>query len=152
MYYRFFPLLFLVVSAYLLWPKTAAEVSLPHRSCYLPSEFMLQWRHSVEHQLWREYYVSDGLKLHLISTHMQTFGAGTPSDGIPLPAEEGFVAQRSQVVLPELNWAVSRNMQGKIQTSHGIWSIAEKVPNYSTVHITATRRPRVLLYLGDCYD
>lgn len=149
-------LLFVVLAAlstaFALWPQAAAEVSLPQGACYLPREFTLQWRHSVERQLWREDYVSDGSLLHLSRTQMQTFGAGMPSDGLPVAADQGFVAQAGRLKLPELNWTVSRNMQGEIRFKERVWPIAAALPDYSTVRITAVSRPRAFVYFGVCDD
>ena len=108
------------VAAWLLyaaWPQTRIEVVLPQQRCYLAGQdFTLQWRHSVEHQLWQEHYRLDGRQLWLDATYMQTFGAGTPSGGQPLLAPPGFIGQRSQVRLPELNWVVSRRAENRIHT------------------------------------
>lgn len=148
-----FPILFsaaALCAAYTLWPQTAAEVSLPQGACYLPREFTLQWRHSVEHQLWREDYFSDGQMLHLSRTQMQTFGAGMPSDGLTVTADKGFVAQQGRLKLPELNWVVSRNMQGEIRFKGRVWPIAAALPDYSNVRIVPTRKPRAFIYFGIC--
>lgn len=141
-----------LASAFALWPQAAAEVSLPQSACYLPREFTLQWRHSVEHQLWREDYVSDGKTLHLTRSQMQTFGAGMPSDGLPIAADKGFVAQAGRLKLPELNWVVSRNMQGEIRFQGRVWPIAATLPDYATVRIAAVSRPRAFVYFGACDD
>lgn len=137
-------------AAYALWPLPAAEVSLPDRQCYLPRGFSLQWRHSVERQLWREDYVSDGRVLHLTRTQMQTFGAGMPAHGVPVPADEGFVAQQGSLKLPVLNWAVSRLMQGEIRFQGRVWPLAADVPDYSEIRIAPVSRPRAVLYLKAC--
>lgn len=137
-------------AGFALWPQPAAQVSLPNRQCYLPGEFTLQWRHSVEHQLWREDYFSDGRLLHLTRTQMQTFGAGMPADGTPVQADKGFVAQRGRLKLPELNWTLSRNMQGEIHAGGRIWPPAATLPDYSNVRIVPTRKPRAFIYFGTC--
>lgn len=139
-------------AALALWPLPAAEVSLPGSRCYLPSEFTLQWRHSVERQLWREDYRSDGKTLHLTRTQMQTFGAGMPADGLPEQADTGFVAQKSSLKLPQLNWALSRNMQGEIRFGGRIWHAAEALPDYSEILIAPVFRPRAFIYFGVCHD
>ncbi len=140
----------LAAAAFALSPQPAAEVSLLQKQCYLPPEFTLQWRHSVEHQLWRESYRADSGILHLTRTQMQTFGAGMPSDGLPVAADKGFIAQQGRLKLPELNWTVSRNMQGQILISGRIWPLAETLPDYSSVRITPVAKPRALIYFGSC--
>lgn len=138
---------------YLVWPCAVVRVGLPETSCYLPSgRFMLQWRHSVEHQLWREYYRSDGQSLHLERTEMQTFGAGAPADGESVAAPAGFVGRKSHVVLPEINWAVSKNMQGEIHTLRSAWPLYAQVPDYSTIRITPAYLPQAAVWLGACDD
>lgn len=144
--------LLIAAAGFVLWPQPVVKVSLPDKQCYLPPEFTLQWRHSVEHQLWRESYYSDGTTLHLTRTQMQTFGAGMPSDGLPAPADEGFVAQQGRLKLPELNWVVSRNMQGEIRFQGRVWPIAATLPDYATVRIAAVSRPRAFVYFGACDD
>lgn len=111
---------------------------------------MLQWRHSVERQLWREYYRSDGRLLHLERAEMQTFGAGVPADGENMPAANGFVGQKSRVSLPEINWAVSKNMQGEIHTLQHAWPVYAQVPDYSTIRIAPAFVPQAAVWLGAC--
>lgn len=137
----------------LVWPRAAVRIGLSESSCYLPAErFMLQWRHSVEHQLWREYYRSDGQSLHLERTEMQTFGAGTPAGGQTVTTEKGFVGFKSSVRLPELNWVVSRNMQGEIRTLQSAWPLYAQVPDYSTIRITPAYLAQMVVWLGACDD
>ncbi len=148
---RFMTAVLLIAAAgFMLWPQAAVEISLPNRQCYLPPELTLQWRHSVEHQLWRESYRSDGKKLHLTRTQMQTFGAGMPSDGLTVAADKGFVAQQGRLKLPELNWTVSRNMQGEIHVDGQIWPLAASLPDYTAVRLAPIKKPRIFIYFGHC--
>ena len=145
------------VAAWLLyaaWPQTRIEVVLPQQRCYLAGQdFTLQWRHSVEHQLWQEHYRLDGRQLWLDATYMQTFGAGTPSGGQPLLAPPGFIGQRSQVRLPELNWVVSRRAENRIHTHHSNWALYLLVPDYTEIHIRPVRQPRGQQWLGaECHE
>ena len=148
---RFLTAVLLIAAAiFALWPQPAVEVSLPDKQCYLPPEFSLQWRHSVEHQLWRESYRSDGTTLHLTHIQMQTFGAGMPSDGLPIAADKGFVAQQGRLKLPELNWTVSRNMQGEVHVDGRTWPLAATLPDYAAVHLNPVEEPRAFVYFGNC--
>lgn len=142
-----------VGGAYALLPSDAVEVAFAGQVCYLDDkQFVLQWRHSVEHQLWREHYRTANGKLYLEQTELQTFGAGTPSSGKPMPSEKGFIGQQSDVVLNELNWAVSHNMQGEIQTPERIWQIYRQTPDYSTIRIAPVRIARWQKRLRKCND
>lgn len=83
---------------------------------------------------------------------MQTFGAGTPAGGQTVSAEKGFVGFKSSVRLPELNWVVSRNMQGEIRTLQSAWPLYAQVPDYSTIHITPAYLAQMVVWLGACDD
>lgn len=136
-------------AAYALWPQPDFNLIYLGQQCYLNTrQFTLQWRHSVEHQLWREHYVWQAGSLHLDKTEMQTFGAGTPASGRPTIATPGFVAQTSTVVLPELNWVVSRRMEGEIHTNRGTWLLYQHVPDYTVILIQPVRRMRAQQWLG----
>lgn len=143
-----------ILLCWLAWPQAAVRIDLPSASCYLDDTvFALQWRHSVEHQLWREFYVSDGLALRLERTETQTFGAGVPSNGKPVRAsEKGFAAFESSVVLDETLWTVSSNMQGEIRTLRHVWPIYRQLPDYTAVRIAPVFAPRALRLWKTCYD
>lgn len=117
------------------------------------SDFTLKWRHSVEKQFWQEYYQMQGDQLHLSKTFVQTFGAGTPSTGQTIPAPEGYVGLSSNVLLPKIHWVVSSNMQGQIIGRHGIFSVYERVPEYSEVQIAIETHPMgYWLIKESCHD
>ena len=83
-----------------LFPLNVFVITAAEQTCYLRSpDFELSWRHSVEHQLWREHYRRDGDSILLDQTLLQTFGAGTPSQGEVIPAPNGYVAYRQQLQL-----------------------------------------------------
>lgn len=144
----------LLAAGRLFWPQPSVRIDLPDSGCYLDdSAFRLQWRHSVEHQLWREFYRSDGRRLYLERTEIQTFGAGVPSDGKPVPAsEKGFSAFESGVVLNEMLWTVSANMQGEIRTPHHVWPVYRQIPDYTAVRITPTLVSRAVRLWKPCYE
>lgn len=104
--------------------------------CYTSSNYLLlKWRHSVEKQYWQEYYEQHGNQLHLTRTYMQAFGAGTPAIGNSIPAPDGYVGLSSDVLLDEINWMVSSNMQGEIFASKLHLPIYQTVNDYTLVHI-----------------
>lgn len=77
--------------------------------------FALSWRHSVEKQIWQEFYrQTPKAELFLSHTYVQSFGAGVPSDGVLMEAPEGYMGQKVALSLPALSWVVSENMQGVI--------------------------------------
>lgn len=150
-------LMVLLASTLFLWlPQAAILVHLPNKHCYLPAELRLQWRHSVEHQLWREYYRSDGEGLWLWKSEMQTFGAGMAADAEPIAAEQGFVAQKVQRRLPSVDWVVSRVMEGEIHLPQGKayqrWQLYRVVPNYTIIHFEPAFERRLFLWQERCND
>lgn len=155
MIYACMLLLLLGCTSYLAWPITAINIQADNKQCFLAEkQLILQWRHSVEHQLWQEHYHVTPTQLHLYQTFMQTFGAGTPSQGQEVKnAPKGFVGMKTHLTLPQLDWVVSRNMQGQIITATGSWHIANVVPDYTAVHIQPMRLTRIQLWLGEnCHE
>lgn len=103
--------------------------------CQLPSSFILKWRHSVERQYWQEVYVLDGSHLMLTQTYIQSFGAGVPTSGKPIAAPNGYVGQSVNILMPKIDWMVSRVMQGEILANDKRFAINHFVENYTSVHI-----------------
>lgn len=131
----------LLLSLYLLWPNTyvALQSQDQQLQCVISTpQLSLIWRHSVEKNLWQENYQVRQQQLYLDSTIIQGFGAGIPSD-LPIQQQDQHsIHLQVQRFLPELNWVVSRHMQGQIQVADQIWPIAEQVSDYQIIHI----RPR----------
>ncbi|MDO5652138.1 MAG: DUF1850 domain-containing protein [Moraxella sp.] len=103
--------------------------------CLLPNEFTLKWRHSVEKQYWQEVYHLQDDMLILDKTYMQSFGAGMPVLGKTVSAPKGYVGQWVGLTMPQLNWVVSRNMQGEIITQGASLPISQRLADYSEVVI-----------------
>ncbi|MDH3000883.1 hypothetical protein A1D23_10485 [Chelonobacter oris] len=124
------------------------------KPCYLHGrEFELSWRHSVEHQLWREHYRREGNGFLLEQTWLQTFGAGTPSQGEPVRAPEGYIGYRQRIRLAEINWVVSTNMQGELTAQQQSIPIYRLVSDYSEVRITASRTALIVFLWGrTCHE
>lgn len=119
--------------------------------------FILKWRHSVEKQLWQEQYEAQGDRLKLTATYLQAFGAGTPSQGKAIAAPTGFVGLTSDVSFGELNWIVSRNMQGEILSVDAAdlppFSVYQKVDDYTTIKIKISKKPRLAwFFMEKCHD
>lgn len=133
-----------LLSIYLCWPKVYVGVQSQDQrlNCVINTvKFSLVWRHSVEKTLWQENYQLQAQQLWLDTTVIQGFGAGVPSDLILHQQNKNSIELQVQRALPELNWVVSRHMQGQIRVLEHIWPIAEQVSNYETIQI----RPRRLM-------
>lgn len=137
-----------------LFPLKLFIIQAENQRCYLDSQtFELSWRHSVEHQWWREQYRHDGDTILLEQSWLQTFGAGTPSQGEPIHGREGYVGYRQQIRLAEINWVVSANMQGELSTPQWVIPIYKLVPDYSEVNITPSRTALIVFLLGrTCHE
>ncbi|KAE9527832.1 DUF1850 domain-containing protein [Testudinibacter aquarius] len=147
-------LLILTALACFLPLKKVFWVSAAERQCYLDSpDFELRWRHSVEHQWWREHYRRDGEGILLDQTLFQTFGAGTPSQGELLSTTHDYVGYRQHIYLHEINWAVSNNMQGSLSTQRQDIPLYQLVPDYTVVRIEPSRIAFIDFLWGmSCYD
>lgn len=123
--------------------------------CYWQSDvLLLTWRHSVEKQNWIERYQRQGRQLFLTHTYTQTFGAGIPAGNQTTVAPKGYVGMRTQLHFDELNWVVSRNMQGQIYTpKEGVFLIYRYVPDYSKVVIKVMDKPWYQWqFMEKCYE
>lgn len=143
LFYLAVAMMSVVVAVIYLSKQTAVVMSAPDVHCRLPSVFRLMWRHSIEKQHWQEVYQLDGQVLVLSKTYVQTFGAGVPTSGQPVLAPTGYVGQSVWQVMPQINWLISRNMQGQIifddsLPSHSTpWRLYERLPDYVEVQIKA---------------
>ncbi|WP_439239620.1 DUF1850 domain-containing protein [Lonepinella sp. BR2919] len=143
-----------------LWPTThiVIQSALPNnqvlRCVWNSDKFSLKWQHSVEKQYWQENYQLQGKQFLLVNTYIQAFGAGTPSTGHYINAPQGYVGFESQLSFTELNWVVSPVMQGVILSDKGSFPIFQKVPSYTTVHISPITYPYIKwLFMEHCnYD
>ncbi|HBO37649.1 MAG TPA: DUF1850 domain-containing protein [Pasteurellaceae bacterium] len=147
--------LFSVLFLACVFPLRVFDIQTAGRQCYLwQSEFELKWRHSVEHQLWRESYRHTGDRLLLYKTRLQTFGAGTPFlTDKEVETEEGYIGYQQEIYLNEINWAVSRNMEGELLSADGQIPFYAKVPDYSVISIHPVRIGFMSFLLGtSCYE
>lgn len=138
-----------------LLPITYLVIQTEQQACYLrTTAFSLQWRHSVEHQLWQEHYRHDGKRILLHQTWLQTFGAGTPSFAeLVKNVPAGYVGYKQDIYFHELNWVVSRRMEGVIKSEKGDIPIYQTVPDYSMITIRPAQSLLLVYLLGSsCYD
>ena len=77
----------------------------------------------------------------LTDTELVSFGAGTPSTAPVLSQENGHVRLQVNTFMKEINWMVSRNMQGQMIFDRHQWTVSEQLPDYSLVKITVQRIP-----------
>lgn len=111
--------------------------------------FVLEWRHSVERQLWQEHYRHNNGQLLLSHSFVQSFGAGVPSDGTPIVAPKGFVGSQHNLTVPQINWVVSSRMQGTLidPTTNAQFAIYRTVPDYTPVYIASVQKNSVKHWL-----
>lgn len=129
--------LFVILSAVCL-PKRHIVITTSDWACrWTADSFVLQWRHSVEKQLWQEYYQVH--QNHFLLTHsfVQSFGAGVPTQGIPIKAPKGFVGLSHNLTMPAVDWVVSSRMQGVViePDSKFQFNIYQYLSDYSRVQI-----------------
>lgn len=115
--------------------------------------FSLRWRHSVEKQLWYEYYRYQDQQFELFESWLQTFGAGTPSQAEHvISTPKGYIGYKHTLKFKELHWAVSPNMEGEIHLGNQVVPIAKMLPAYSIVNIKPTRTPLAFYLLRSACD
>lgn len=108
--------------------------------------FVLQWRHSVEKQLWQDYYQRNNQQFKLTHSFVQSFGAGVPSEGKAIPAPQGFVGIQHDLILSEVNWTVSRRMQGEMiePKQRYYFKINQYVDDYASVNIQVQQQANII--------
>ena len=105
----------------------------------------------MEKQYWQEAYAVENSGFRLRHTYIQAFGAGVPATGSPVPAPPGYVGLSSEVRLPEINWVVSRNMQGEVRSEERVLPLYRMVPDYTAVRIAVVRQSRMQWFFEkDC--
>ncbi|MDO4896283.1 MAG: DUF1850 domain-containing protein [Moraxella sp.] len=126
-----------------LCPQSYVLVRTDEWVCkWATDSFALQWRHSVEKQLWQDHYQKNKQSLILTHSHIQSFGAGVPSTGASIPAPDGFVGIKHDLNLSEINWIVSARMQGvMIEPTQGYHvEIYRYVDDYTTINIQSKQQ------------
>lgn len=145
-------LLVVILSAVCLSPKRYIVITTDDWVCrWTADSFVLQWRHSVEKQLWQDYYQQQ--KDHFVLTHsfVQSFGAGVPSQGIPIKAPKGFVGLSHNLVVPIIDWVVSSRMQGVViePSSKFQFDIYKHLSDYSSVKIQSRTKSWLVWFWQD---
>jgi len=134
------------------YPQPNTQVISEKYHCIIrETHFDLQWQHSVEKTLWRESYLRKNNGFFLIHTDLISFGAGTPSDYPIISKKDGFIRMAVNKNISEINWIVSRNMQGQLLWNKKTWFIAKDLPDYSLVRFISTHTPLwKIWWLGEC--
>ncbi|MFC2949077.1 DUF1850 domain-containing protein [Virgibacillus sediminis] len=98
--------------------------------------FQLKWIHSVEKEEWFETYERHGSKLMLTDTLFKTFGAGTPSDGEVIRNQDGFVHMKVERKMDEVNLAVSKDAETRLETKEAVIPLYELVDHHENLRIS----------------
>ncbi|RLZ07922.1 DUF1850 domain-containing protein [Acinetobacter sp. 2JN-4] len=142
----------IVLGVVIACPIASTHVTTPKHDCVIrETDFNLQWRHSVEKTLWLENYHREKKGFQLVYTDLIAFGAGTPSDYPIIFQKDGIIRMSVKQKIAEINWTVSRNMQGRILFGNKSWSIANELPDYSLVQFKNSYTPLwKIWWLGEC--
>lgn len=137
----------------LWWPVPGTRLSAVELRCFwrAPS-FTLGWMHSVEKELWQEQYVREGDRLVLMRSRFKTFGAGVPSDGLPVTGESGFVTYALRRELPQLDWVVSRAVNSTLWIEGVSLPVHLWLPDYTEVLIQPVHAPLWTMLKKDFCD
>lgn len=131
---------------------TAINLRVEKLSCDFREDILtLQWIHSVEREIWRETYQVDDDQLRLFRSQFKTFGAGTPYNE-PLKIHNGFVESNPNLVMPQINWIISRNVESTLNTIKGDIPIHQYFDDYSEATITAHKHTIWTFLKDTCYD
>lgn len=150
-HYCLFIIIGILLSVVLLHSRSYLIVHTDKWECnWTTDSFILQWRHSVEKQLWQEHYQLKDDKLILSHSFVQSFGAGVPTLGKAIPAPKGFVGMEHNLTVPKIDWVVSSRMQGVLidpNTNHHLM-LYRYVDDYTSIHIDVAQKPALLLWLN----
>ncbi|MFH7349289.1 DUF1850 domain-containing protein [Acinetobacter variabilis] len=128
---------FFITYVWMTHPYIFVEVEEQNFQCKIDQKsFQLSWMHSVERTQWKERYLLDKDHFILTDTQFISFGAGTPDQGTITRQDDGNIHMQINRKMKEINWVISRRMQGKIESADRIWNIYQDFPNYSTVQIS----------------
>jgi len=109
--------------------------------------FQLQWIHSVEKEEWVEVYERDHNQLLLSKTILQTFGAGTPSEGSIIPSDDNRIHMEINRHVDDINLIVSVNVQTTVITKQKTIPLYTLTDDYTNI-IISVERVHIWDYLG----
>ena len=128
---------FFISCVWMTFPYIFVEVKEQNFQCKIDQKsFQLSWMHSVERTQWKERYLLDKDHFILTDTQFVSFGAGTPDQGTITRQDDGNIHMQINRKMKEINWVISRRMQGKIESADRIWNIYQDFPDYSTVQLS----------------
>ena len=136
----------------LLFPLRYTDVLVEQTHCRISSaQFNLQWKHSVEKTRWVENYQREQQHFILRYTDLISFGAGTPNDYPIIFQKDGVVRMQVNRRIEQINWIISKNMQGSLVVQQKVWPIFQQHPDYTVVQITSQQQPLWKAWqIGEC--
>ncbi|ENU98149.1 DUF1850 domain-containing protein [Acinetobacter variabilis] len=143
---------FFITYVWMTFPYIFVEVKEQNFQCKIDQKsFQLSWMHSVERTQWKERYLLDKDHFILTDTQFISFGAGTPDQGTITRQDDGNIHMQINRKMKEINWVISRRMQGQIESADRIWNIYQDFPDYSTVQLSIKKdSPWKKRGLNDC--
>ncbi len=124
------------------------QLDFGHTIYYLKEDhFELRWIHSVEKEEWVEVYQREDDELILTETYFKTFGAGVPSDGEVIDAQDDFIHMKISERLSEMNLTVSENVKTTIISNETEILLYEITNDYESVTISIEYLP-IWEYIG----
>lgn len=140
----------LMLLSFLLIKPSTIQVSYKDGSFYLKEDrFEIGWIHSVEKEPWFETFERKGSDLYLIKTRFKTFGAGTPSNGVVIPSNDGFVHMKVNEKMDEIRLVVSKNVKTTLYTETSTVPLYELMDDYETVVFDSKKIPFWRLLRGE---
>lgn len=133
-------------------PIKYTEVNIAGKQCKISSaDFDLQWKHSVEKTIWTENYQRQQQHFLLRYTDLISFGAGTPANLPIISQKNGVIRMSVNQKIEDIDWIVSRNMQGTLKVNKNEWSIYKDYPDYTLVNIAIQQQPLWKTWtIGEC--
>jgi hypothetical protein len=142
----------LLLSLFLIRIPTI-QLSYMDGSFYLNEDsFELGWIHSVEKEPWFETYERRGIDLYLTTTKFKTFGAGVPSSGEVIEAEDGFVHMVVNEKMDEIRLTVSENVKTTLYTEKSEIHLYKLVDDYDVIVIRVVKASLWNLLRGEKID
>lgn len=115
------------------------QFAFEDQTYYLTDDtFQLKWIHSVEKEEWIEVYERDQDQFLLTKTILQTFGAGTPSDGSIIESDDNRVHMKINRQMDQIDLVISENVRTSVITQHKEIPLYVLAEDYTNVNITVT--------------
>lgn len=121
--------------------KVTVIVGIVNDKSYIVSKnsFQIQWIHSVERERWDEFYNRRGNKLVLTKTILNTFGAGTPSEGKIIESDDHRVHMEVDRTMENIHLIISENVETTIVIDDKVIPLYEHFDHFSEMKIFVDR-------------